>query len=371
MNKNNHGRKENSPTVKNTTSVTGKCKPVELPEGRFEGPAMLRMIKEDGKQKQGENTMKKIHLMCLALILCMTVCAAYAESTERYAAAVAPAVDTTSEYELLQDIMNQIRERTDFVPHVAIILGSGLNGLAEKTDTSAVIPYSDIRGLPVSTAPGHVGQFVFGYLEGVPVVIMQGRVHCYEGYTALQVVRPVRVMKMLGAETLILTNSSGGINTDFQAGEIMLITDQILFGVQNPLTGANLEALGERFTDMKDAYDPELRELLRQSAAEIGISLREGVYLQDPGPNYETPAETAMFRTLGADAVGMSTGIEAVAARHMGMRVCGLSCVTAAPSDISSELLSDEVVNARADAMTEDLGRLLSIFIGKLNTEAE
>ena len=275
-------------------------------------------------------------------------------------------IDTTSEYKLLQDIVGQIRQKSDFEPKVAIILGSGLNSLAEKVTKAVTIPYNEIKGLPVSSAPGHVGQFVFGYLEDVPVVIMQGRVHCYEGYSSLQVVRPVRVMKMLGAKTLIITNSSGGVNKDYKGGEIMMITNQILYGVQNPLIGANIDELGERFTDMQDTYSKELQELLRASAKEAGIVLKEGTYLQDSGPSYETTAETVMFRTFGADAVGMSTGIEAVAAQHMGMKICGLSCVTVAPSDATTIILNEDVVNTQADMMTKDLGKLLTTFIKKL-----
>ncbi len=304
--------------------------------------------------------MKKLGIIIIALIFCLSAITGCGHVTET---AESPAIDTSSEYELLENIVNQIRKKTDFEPQVAIVLGSGLNSLADKLDQQAVIPYEDIEGLPVSTAPGHEGKFVFGYLEEVPVVIMQGRVHCYEGYSSLQVVRPIRVMKMLGADTLILTNSSGGVNTAFESGEIMMITDQILYGVQNPLIGDNIDDLGDRFPDMKGAYDDELQELLRASAKEAGIKLYEGVYLQDSGPSYETCAETKMFRTLGADAVGMSTGIEAVAARHMGMRVCGLSCVTAPASDISTEVLNEDIVNAKADTMTEDLGVLLTIFI--------
>ncbi len=323
--------------------------------------------------------MKRIALKGITALISLSLLAgsgsALAEGTDRlspppeaetYAAMKAPVTDTAFEYELLRNIVEQIREKTDFEPQVGLILGSGLGSLVDKVDKTAVISYQDLPGLPVSTAPGHEGRFIFGYLSGVPVVIMQGRVHCYEGYSALQVVRPVRVMGMLGIKTLVLTNSSGAINQDLTCGEIMMITDHILYGVPNPLIGANLDELGERFTDMKDAYDPALQQLLRVAAREAGVSLTEGVYLQDTGPSYETCAETKLFRLLGADAVGMSTGIEAIAARHMGIQVCGLSCVTAAPSDISTEILSDEVVNSRADAMTENLGKIIALFLEKL-----
>ncbi|MDO5445975.1 MAG: purine-nucleoside phosphorylase [Eubacteriales bacterium] len=323
--------------------------------------------------------MKKFSVLCLTAMLSLAALAgnenaeavgpenAGQTDEDKYLIAEAPVTDTASEYALLQDIVEQIRSKTDFEPEAAIVLGSGLNSLAEKLEPAVItIPYAEIRGLPVSTAPGHVGQFVFGYLENVPVVIMQGRVHCYEGYSSLQVVRPIRVMKMLGAETLILTNSSGGVNLDFKGGEIMMITNQILFGVSNPLIGANIPELGDRFPDMSNAYDSDLQELLRASAADAGVGLKEGTYLQDTGPSYETTAETKMFRILGADAVGMSTGIEAIAARQMGMRVCGLSCVTVPPSDASSIQLNEDVVNSLADAMTDELGKLLTVFVSKL-----
>ena len=313
---------------------------------------------------------KKIKIVLLGLLCSLLLLGCFAKSSVQSITGdrsnTDPLINTSSEYEILQNIVEQIRRKTDFAPRIAIVLGSGLNSLSQNVDIVATISYKDIEGLPISTAPGHEGNFVFGYLEGVPVVIMQGRVHCYEGYSSLQVVRPIRIMKMLGANTLILTNSSGGINPDYKGGETMMITDHILYGVQNPLIGENIDELGDRFPDMKDAYDTTLQDLLRESAQEIGIDLYEGVYLQDSGPSYETPAETKMFRALGADAVGMSTGIEAVAARHMGMRVCGLSCVTAPPSDASDIILDENVVNSQADSMTEDLGKLLATFIAKL-----
>lgn len=274
--------------------------------------------------------------------------------------------ETTGEYDLLQDIVKQIRKKTDFVPKAALVLGSGLGELGERIDKVSEIKYSEIRGLPVSTAPGHEGKFILGYLEDVPVIVMQGRVHCYEGYSSLEVVRPIRVMRMLGADTLILTNSSGAINTDFKGGEIMLITDHIVYGVQNPLIGGNIEELGERFTDMGNCYDEELLNIVRKAAEEAHVPLSEGVYLQDSGPSYETKAEIKMFRGFGADAVGMSTAIETIAARHMGMRVCGLSCITCPPSDVSQEELSAESVNAKAKQMADNLEAIIRALLRRM-----
>lgn len=315
--------------------------------------------------RAGAKIIMKKTVILLTAVLCFGIFTAVTHGQSPSS----PATDTTGEYELLQGIVRQIRQKTDFVPKAALVLGSGLGELGEKLEPVAVIPYSELRNMPVSTAPGHEGRFLFGTLEGVPVVVMQGRVHCYEGYSSLEAVRPIRVMQMLGADTLILTNSSGAINPEYQGGEIMLITDQILFGVQNPLIGANIDELGERFPDMKGCYDPGLLDLAREAAEEAGVALTEGVYLQDTGPSYETPAETKMFRSLGADAVGMSTAIEATAARHMGMKVCGFSCVACAPSDVSQEELSAEVVNSATEQMTDRLSAVLTAFLRRLTVE--
>lgn len=306
--------------------------------------------------------MKKITALALVLVLCLCLFLPDCRAAEPETADV----NTTEEYDLLLNIVEQIRQKTDFVPEVALVLGSGLGDLSENMDAVAEIPYDELRGMPVSTAPGHKGSFLFGFLEGVPAVIMQGRVHCYEGYSSQEVVRPIRVMKLLGADTLILTNSSGAVNTDFHGGEIMMITGHILYGVPNPLIGANIDQLGERFTDMQDCYDPALAELARKVAEETGIELFEGVYLQDTGPSYETADEMRMFRIFGADAVGMSTAIETIAARHMGMKVCGFSCVTCAPSDLSADELNAETVNATAEQMTGNLGTLIQALLREL-----
>ena len=210
-------------------------------------------------------------------------------------------------YEKLEICRKSILQKTNFKPEVAVILGSGLGEYASKIKIEQIIPYTEIEGFPVATVVGHKGQFVFGYVKEVPVVIMQGRVHYYEGYPVTDVVLPVRLMGMLGAKKLILTNASGGINTGFHPGDLMLITDQIMSGIPNPLIGANVEELGTRFPDMSEAYSERMQQIIKKEAQKLGIPLKEGVYLQLTGPSYETPAEIRMYRTCGAAAVGMST----------------------------------------------------------------
>ncbi len=247
-------------------------------------------------------------------------------------------------YEKLQHCLACVREKTDFEPQVALILGSGLGALADELEPVATVDYHDIEGFPVSTVPGHRGRFVFGYFGKVRVVIMQGRVHYYEGYDISEVLLPTRLMGLLGAKVLFLTNASGGVNPDFHAGEFMLITDHIMSFFPNPLLGKNIDELGTRFPDMSAVYDAQLRSKIVKTAQNCNIPLRQGVYCQLTGPTFETPAEIRMLGVLGADAVGMSTACEAAAACHAGMRVCGISCVTNQGAGISKTPLSHEEV---------------------------
>ena len=209
-------------------------------------------------------------------------------------------------YEKLQKCYESVREKVDFQPEIALVLGSGLGDYGETIDVVATVNYSDIEGFPVSTVEGHKGRFIFGYVKSVPVVCMQGRVHYYEGYPMTDVVLPTRLMKMMGAKVLFLTNAAGGLNYDFKAGDFMMITDHIMNFVPSPLIGANLDELGVRFPDMSHIYDTELQKLIEETAAELEIPIQKGVYLQFTGPAYESPAEVRMSRILGADAVGMS-----------------------------------------------------------------
>ena len=263
-------------------------------------------------------------------------------------------------YEKLIGCRDYVRTRTDFVPKAALVLGSGLGGFAANLKVECEVPYADIPGFPVSTVPGHAGKFIFGYLGEAPVVCMQGRVHYYEGYSIDDVVLPARLMKELGAEILFLTNASGGVNPAFNAGDLMLITDHIACFVPNPLMGSNIEELGTRFPDMSHIYDPALCDVIRGVAKADGIELREGVYCQLTGPSYESPAEIRMLGAMGADAVGMSTAVEATAARHCSLRVCGISCVCNKGAGLSPTPLTHEEVQEAADKAAPLFKRLVA-----------
>ena len=259
-----------------------------------------------------------------------------------------------------------VKKQTDFVPEIALILGSGLGCFADNIKVVKTIDYSELKGFPVSTVKGHKGRFVFGYIGEVPVVCMQGRVHYYEGYEMEDVVLPTRLMKLMGAKTLVLTNAAGGINPDFKAGDLMLISDHISSFVPSALRGENLELLGTRFPDMSNVYDTDLQNIIISTAEEQGIDLKKGVYLQASGPNFETPAEIKMFGTLGADAVGMSTACEAMAAVHAGMKVAGISLITNMAAGIQKTPLSHEEVKETAEKTSETLTNLLFESITKM-----
>jgi len=274
-----------------------------------------------------------------------------------------------TELQRVREAAAYIANKTALRPQVGLILGSGLGGLAEEIEDATILPYGDIPHFPQSTVPGHKGRLVIGRLAGAPVVAMQGRFHYYEGYSMEQVVRPVRVMAQLGVKTLIVTNAAGGVNESFSPGDLMLIVDHInLFGT-NPLIGPNEEAFGPRFPDMTEAYDKRLRALALQAAEELGIRLQQGVYMGLSGPTYETPAEIRAFRVLGADAVGMSTVPEVIAARHLGLRVLGLSCVTNMAAGILPEPLSHEDVVRVSAEVGPKFSALIKAILAKLQQE--
>ena len=266
-------------------------------------------------------------------------------------------------YEKLQNCLRSVRDKTDFVPKVAIVLGSGLGDYADDIQVEYELSYSAIEGFPVSTVPGHAGKFIFGYVNEVPVVCMKGRVHFYEGYPISDVVLPIRLMKLMGAEILFLTNASGGVNANFNAGDFMLITDHIACFAPNPLIGANIEELGTRFPDMSEIYDKELAQIIRESAKEAGVPLQEGVYVQLTGPSFESPAEIRLLRTLGADAVGMSTVVEAIAANHCGMKICGISCVCNLAAGMTENPLTHVEVQEAADKAAPMFKRLMTAAV--------
>lgn len=263
-------------------------------------------------------------------------------------------------YEKLIKCTNAVKSKITFQPEVALILGSGLGDYAQEMDIVETLEYSEIEGFPVSTVAGHQGSFLFGYVKGVPVVAMQGRVHYYEGYDMSDVVLPTRLMGLLGAKTIILTNAAGGVNYNFQPGDLMMITDHITTAVPSPLIGPNLEELGPRFPDMSEVYKKELRQVILQAARNIQVTIQQGVYMQFTGPNYETPAEIRMCRAMGADAAGMSTACEAMAANHMGMKVCGISCITNLAAGMSAQPLDHKEVQETADRVAKEFKMLVT-----------
>ena len=268
--------------------------------------------------------------------------------------------------ETVKTMAEAVRKVTDFRPRIALTLGSGLGNFASCIRTECVIRYRDIPGFPVSTAPGHAGKLIFGWLDDVPLVCMQGRVHLYEGYTPEEVVRPVRLCRALGAETLFLTNAAGGLDASWEPGTLAMITDHISVLVRNPLIGPNDDEEGVRFPDMTHVYDPELCEVLRAAAKEESIPLKEGVYVQFTGPSYETRAEIRMVKSWGGTIAGMSTVVEAIAARHCGMRVCAVSLISNLAAGISKSPLSEEEVIAAGEAAGPRFERLVKAAVRKM-----
>ena len=266
-------------------------------------------------------------------------------------------------YKKLEKCLKSIREKTDFKPEKAVILGSGLGDYAEKIKIEKIVKYTDIEDFPVSTVQGHKGQFVFGYVEDVPVVLMQGRVHYYEGYPMQDVVLPTRLMGMMGAKKILLTNAAGGVNPSFRPGDFMLIKDHITTAVPSPLIGPNIEELGTRFPDMSEVYSLRMQDIIRKEAEKLKIDLKEGVYVQFTGPAYETPAEIRMCRNWGGDAVGMSTACEATAAKHAGFEICGISCITNLAAGMSKEHLNHKDVQESADRVAVQFQKLLTAVI--------
>ncbi len=249
---------------------------------------------------------------------------------------------------MLEKQLEYIKSKTDFRPDIALVLGSGLGDFADEADIKAVIDYADIPGFPVSTAPSHRGRLILGHIGNANVAIMQGRVHLYEGYSPRSVVSPVFLMKALGAEILFLTNAAGGINKNFSAGDFMVIEDHISSFVPSPLIGENNDDLGPRFPDMSEVYSKRLNKIIVKTATEIGIDIKKGVYVQLTGPAFETKSEIKMCSALGADAVGMSTAIEAQAAKYCGLEVCAVSCISNLACGLTDKILSAAEVEETA-----------------------
>lgn len=264
------------------------------------------------------------------------------------------------------EAIEAIRGKTDISPRVAVILGSGLGDVADAVESPVCIPFGEIPHWPVSTAIGHAGRLVIGTMSGVPIVVMQGRVHFYEGYTMQQITFPIRVFKRMGVRTLLATNASGGINVNFAPGELCAISDHINFMGTNPLIGPNDESMGVRFPDMTFAYDREYLDILSDAARENKITLHKGVYAAFSGPSYETPAEIRMARTMGADLVGMSTVPEIIVANHVGIRAAAVSCISNYAAGIKSERLAHEEVLAGMARAAGSLATIVKGFIAAL-----
>ena len=274
-------------------------------------------------------------------------------------------------YDRVHTAAQAIRERTDFVPQVGLILGSGLGSFAETLEKQVAIDYGDIPHFPRSHVVGHKGRLILGGKQGACCAAMQGRVHMYEGHSAATVSFPARVLVALGAKVLIVTNAAGGLNSWWQPGTLMLIRDHIDMLRDHALRGPNDDRLGPRFPDMTTAYATELRTLVKDVATQQNISLQEGVYVAMPGPTYETPAEVKMLQTIGADATGMSTVPEVVVARHMGARVIGISCITNQAAGISGNALSHEEVTETATRVRATFERLLDGILAALHAKGE
>lgn len=268
------------------------------------------------------------------------------------------------------DLLNKIKASADFIlsqskykPEIGLILGSGLGSLADTIEEAEYYNYTDIPNFPVSTVEGHEGRLVIGKLAGKIVVAMQGRFHFYEGYSMQEVTFPVRVMKLLGVEKLIVTNAAGSVNTEYKPGDLMLITDHINFAGANPLIGANLKDFGVRFPDMSEAYSKDLRDIAKKVASDLNIELKEGVYMMFSGPTYETPSEIKMARVFGADAVGMSTVPETIISNHSGIKTLGISCLTNMAAGILDQPLNHEEVIETSTKVRADFLKLMNNLV--------
>ena len=274
---------------------------------------------------------------------------------------------STSLYERAEHATRIIRAKINVEPRVAVVLGSGLGGFADDFEEAVSIPYEDIPGFQRSTAQGHAGQLVVGKIDTVPILAMKGRVHYYEGYSLEEVTFPMRAFKLLGIKTVILTNAAGGINVELHQGGLMVLSDHLNLMGANPLRGPNDERFGPRFPDMSTVYSPELQELVVEEAKVIGVEVRRGIYGALSGPSYETPAEILMLRNLGADAVGMSTVPEAIVARHMGLEVLGISCITNMAAGLSDAPINHEEVMATGDRVRGTFTELLRKVVSAIS----
>ena len=309
--------------------------------------------------------MKKIIAIALGLCVMLGLCGCSGNASEPKSESVEPRAAEVDLDAIMEAVEKEL-PKEGFEPEVGIVLGSGLHPLADEVEVVKTIPYEALPGFPHSTVAGHEGKFILGYLEGVPVILMDGRIHYYEGYTMEEVVTPDRVMARLGADTVILTNAVGSLREDLEPGTIACVKDHISSFIPNPLIGQNDEELGERFVPMSGAYDEDLRKTAHETAAELNIDLPDSVYLQVTGPTFETAAESEFYASCGADTVGMSTACETIALRHMGVKVLCFNCVSNYCPNVSGEGTSHEEVQDTVDKMSKDLVKLVGATVKKI-----
>lgn len=266
----------------------------------------------------------------------------------------------------MNETVNYVKGKVNNIPKIAIILGSGLGSLADEIEEKITIPYKEIPNFPISTVPGHKGELIFGKLENVPIIAMNGRFHYYEGYSLSETTYPIRIFKLLGVETLILTNAAGGINETFKKGDLMIINDQLSFFAESVLRGPNMDEFGDRFIDMSTTYDKDYINILKEVMTSVIGYYREGVYAYMKGPTYETPAEIRALKTLGADAVGMSTVPEAVVAHHSSIKCVGITCITNMAAGVTNEILTHEDVKETALKAEQNFKKVVKEFVKKI-----
>ncbi|MFA6861240.1 MAG: purine-nucleoside phosphorylase [Bacilli bacterium] len=269
-------------------------------------------------------------------------------------------------YEDYQLMLTDLRKITTFKPLIGAVLGSGLGDFANEIKVEAIVPYQELPGLPKSTNKVHKGQYVFGYLDDIPVVLMQGRLHCYEGYSSQEVVAPIRLMGLMGIKKLVLSNAAGAVNTNFHPGDLMLIDDQIACLISSPLRGPNIDEFGTRFPDMSEVYDQKDTDIIYEKAKKLNLPVQRGVYMQFYGPQFESKAEVRLARTLGADACGMSTAIEAIASSHMGIKTVGISLLANMACGITKKKITDAEVIIGANKAKNNVTLLLKEAIKEL-----
>ncbi|MBR0399751.1 MAG: purine-nucleoside phosphorylase [Mogibacterium sp.] len=329
------------------------------------------------RSKIRQNYIKLTAVLLLLVLFALTLCGCGGAAPDKNDApgstdasyARERGTDAEAYYERLKHCREQIEKLTDFRPEIVLVLGTGLNDYADRMDVIKAIPYSDIEGWPASTAPGHKGNLVFAEYKGLNIAVMQGRVHYYEGYTMDEVVLPLRVLHMLGADTAVITHAVGSLNEDFGIGEFMCSEDQISSFVPSPLIGENIEELGDRFVGMEDVLDKEMRDTMIRIGKDNNIPVHSGVFIQTSGPQFESKAEIDMYRSLGADTVGMSTAVETIAAAHMGMKVLDLNCISNMATGMEEEDFTGESIDKVMAEAAHDFNVLMDGFLDSLSKQ--